>query len=153
MSNLKITYILRLTIAGLCRRVQQMNSTTQLQINRNTAVTIKPEPTCIMAETASRPMVELQLTDTESFLRVLYVDDDECFLKVSKQILEMEDKIKVETVTSVDDAFKNLRQFHYDVVVSDYEMLGKNGLQLLEEIKKIGKSPRSYFSPVKNARR
>lgn len=117
-----------------------MNSTTQLQRNHDAAVTII-EPTCTMAEAASRPMVELKLTDTESFLRVLHVDDDECFLKISKQILEMEDKIKVETATSADEAFENLKQSHYDVVVSDYGMPGKNGLQFLQELKKIAKSP------------
>jgi len=94
-----------------------------------------------MAETTFRPMVELQLTDAESFLRVLHVDDDDCFLMVSKQILEMEGKIKVETATSVYEALENLKQFHYDAVVSDYEMPGKNGLQFLEELKKIPNSP------------
>jgi len=118
-----------------------MNSTTQLQRNHGAAITIKFEPTCLMAETVSRPMVELQLTDTESFLRVLHVDDDECFLKISTQILEMDGKIEVETATSVDEALENLKQFHYDVVVSDYEMPGKNGLQFLEELKKLSKSP------------
>jgi DNA-binding NtrC family response regulator len=118
-----------------------MNSTTQLQRNQDETTTVKPEPTCIMAETAFQPMVELQLTDTECFLKVLYVDDDDCLLRVSKQILEMEGKIKVETATSVKEAFENLKQFHYDVVVSDYEMPGKNGLQFLEELKKIAKSP------------
>ncbi|MGD0644215.1 MAG: response regulator [Candidatus Bathyarchaeia archaeon] len=93
-----------------------------------------------MAETVSRPMVELQSTDAKSFLKVLHVDDDDCFLEVSKQILEMEGKIKVETATSVYEAFENLKQFHYDVVVSDYEMPGKNGLQFLEELKKTAKS-------------
>jgi len=93
-----------------------------------------------MAETSHRTIVELQLP-TESFLKVLHVDDDACFLKVSKQILEMENKIKVETAISVDEAFENLKQFHYDVVVSDYEMPGKNGLQFLEELKESAKCP------------
>jgi DNA-binding NtrC family response regulator len=52
----------------------------------------------------------------------------------------MEGNIKVETATSVNEAFENLKQFHYNVVVSDYEMPGKNGLQFLEELKKITKS-------------
>lgn len=94
-----------------------------------------------MAETASREMVELQLTNAKGFLRVLHVDDDYCFLRVSKKILEMEGKIKVETAISVDEAFEKLKQFHFDVVVSDFEMPGKNGLQFLEELRKIANSP------------
>jgi len=116
-----------------------MNSTTQLRKNRDAKVTIKPELICAMAETVFRPMVELQLTDTECFLRVLHVDNDDSFLKVSKRILEMDGKIKVETATNVYEAWKKLKQFHYDVVVSDYALPGKNGLQFLEELRKIAK--------------
>ena len=72
----------------------------------------------------------------DGFSRVLHVDDDANFLKVSKQILEMEGNFEVEMVTSVDEAFEKLEQFHYDVVVSDYDMPEKNGLQFLEELKK-----------------
>lgn len=140
MSNHKITHILRLTIDAMCREVQQMNSTTELQLIRNTAVTIKQEPTGTTTEIISRTMIELKLTDTADFLRILHVDDDDCFLQISKQILEMDGKIKVETATSVDEALENLKHFHYDLVVSDYDMPGKNGLQLLEELKKLGKN-------------
>ncbi len=80
-------------------------------------------------------------TKNEGVLRVLHVDDNDCFLKVSKQILEMEGKFEVEIATSVDEALKKLEQFHYDVVVSDYQMLGKNGLQFLAELKKNAQSP------------
>ena len=141
MANPKITHILRLTIDAVCREVQHMNSTTQLQRNQDAAITIKLESTSTMAKKTFWPMVEVKLNDTKSFLRVLHVDDDECFLNVSKQILEMDDKIKVETAASVDEALDNLKQFHYDAVISDYEMPGKNGLQFLEELKKITNSP------------
>ncbi|MGD0451762.1 MAG: response regulator [Candidatus Bathyarchaeia archaeon] len=116
-----------------------MNSTTQLQ--RTNSDNLFLEAGTQMAETTFRPIIELKLTDTECFLRVLHVDDDDSFLNVSKQILEMDGKIKVETAASVYEAFEKLKQFHYDVVVSDYEMPGKNGLQFLEELKKIAKSP------------
>ena len=72
-------------------------------------------------------MIDLRLIDNEILLRALHVDDDECFLRISKQILEIGGKIKVETVTSVYVALEKLKQFHYDVVVSDYEMPGKTG--------------------------
>jgi CheY-like chemotaxis protein len=139
MSNPKITDILRLTIGVLCRKVQHMNSTTQLQRKRHTAV--KLESTRTIAETTFCPMIKLKLNATENFLRVLHVDDDACFLNISKQILEMDSKIEVEMVTSVDEALDNLKQFQYDVVISDYEMPEKNGLQFLKELKKIAKSP------------
>ena len=140
MSNHKITYILRLAISAMCREVQQMNSTTQLQLIRNTEVTIKQGPTGTTTEITSRTMIELQLTDAPDFLRILHVDDDDCFLQISKQILEMGGKIKVETATSVEEALESLKHFHYDLIVSDYEMPGKNGLQFLEEIRSLRKN-------------
>ena len=85
-------------------------------------------------------MVELQVAKSEGFSRVLHVDDDAFFLSMCKQILEMEGKFVVETAVSVEEAFKKLKLFHYDVVVSDYEMPGENGLQFLEELKKSASS-------------
>ena len=93
-------------------------------------------------------MVDLQLNN-ESFMTVLHVDDDESFLRISKKILEMEGNIKVETSTSVFEAFENLKQFHYDVIVSDYEMPDINGFQFLEELKNNKQSLRSYSSRAK----
>jgi PAS domain S-box-containing protein len=93
-----------------------------------------------MAEPISQPKVKEEIPHAES-LRVLHVDDDSSFLRISKKILELNDKIKIETVTSVSEAFEKLSQFHYDVVISDYEMPQKNGLQFLEELKKTANSP------------
>ena len=90
-----------------------------------------PEAVC----GASNYPIELRLDD-EGSLRVLHVDDDADFLTSSKQILEMDGKFKVETAVSVEEAFNKLKLTHYDVVISDYEMPGKNGLQFLEEMKK-----------------
>ncbi|MGD0449787.1 MAG: response regulator [Candidatus Bathyarchaeia archaeon] len=91
-----------------------------------------------MAETTFWPMVELRLTGTEDFLRVLYVDDDVCLLKVSKQILEMDGKFKVDITTSVEEAFEMLKNQSYAAVISDYEMPRKNGLQFLAELRDRG---------------
>jgi DNA-binding response OmpR family regulator len=91
-----------------------------------------------MAETTFWPMVELQLTETEGFLRVLYVDDDECLLRVSKQILEMDGKFKVDITTSVEEAFEMLEKESYAAVISDFEMPRKNGLQFLAELRDRG---------------
>ncbi len=68
-------------------------------------------------------------------LRVLHVDDDISFLQISKEILELEGQFEVETALSVDDAFLKLADGGFDVVVSDYEMPMKNGLDFLRELK------------------
>jgi len=91
-----------------------------------------------MAEETFWPMVELQLNDTEVCLRVLYVDDDECLLKVSKQILETDGKFRVDITTSVEEAFEMLENQSYDAVISDYEMPRKNGLQFLADLREKG---------------
>jgi DNA-binding NtrC family response regulator len=118
-----------------------MNSTTQLQNKQQTTITTKDGSTCTTAQTTFWSMIELNINEPESLLRVLHVDDDNCFLNISKQILEMDGKIEVETAASVDEALDNLKQFHYDAIISDYEMPEKNGLQFLEELKKITKIP------------
>ncbi len=80
-------------------------------------------------------MTNLKVSDNSGGIRVLHVDDDFSFLEISKEILEGEGPFEVETVTSVDVAFQKLADGGFDVVVSDYEMPGKNGLDFLGELK------------------
>ncbi|MCX8150896.1 MAG: PAS domain S-box protein [Candidatus Bathyarchaeota archaeon] len=70
-----------------------------------------------------------------SVIRVLHVDDDAAFLDVSKDLLELDGGFKVDTALSVDEAFSKLDSQKYDVVVSDYEMSPKDGLQFLVEFR------------------
>lgn len=66
---------------------------------------------------------------------VLLVDDDACFLKTSKQCLETQGHFQIDTASSVDEAMGKMEKAKYDVVVSDYQMPGKNGLQFLKELR------------------
>jgi PAS domain S-box-containing protein len=68
-------------------------------------------------------------------IRVLHVDDDPSILEISKSILELEGNFEVEDAQSVDEALKKLSIEHYDVVVSDYEIPQKDGLQFLTELR------------------
>ena len=68
-------------------------------------------------------------------ISVLHVDDDLSLLEISKQILMDMGAFKIDHACSVDEAFNKLANENYDVVVSDYEMPTKNGLQFLKELR------------------
>ena len=71
-------------------------------------------------------------------IRVLHVDDDQVFLKVAKQCLEMQGEFEVDTASSVNEAMEKLKKTEYDAVVSDYQMPGKDGLEFLKELREKG---------------
>ncbi len=68
-------------------------------------------------------------------MRILHVDDDPCFLEVSKKILIMENNFKIDNATSVNEAFEKLESQTYNAIVSDYEMPLRNGLDFLKELR------------------
>ncbi len=68
-------------------------------------------------------------------IRVLHVDDDVSFLEVSKRVLSMDNNFEIYDVESVDEAFKKLEEQTYDIIVSDYEMPIKNGLDFLKALR------------------
>ena len=74
----------------------------------------------------------------EQTIRVLHVDDDSGFLAVAKQCLEDQSQFQVDTVQSAKEALEKLKRSEYDVIVSDYQMPEKNGLELLRELRQQG---------------
>jgi PAS domain S-box-containing protein len=75
------------------------------------------------------------VTNGKDRVRVLHVDDDPSILEVSKSILELEGNFEVDDASSVDEALKRLVGQAYDLVVSDYEMPNKNGLDFLRTLR------------------
>src|SRR4030066_896345 len=73
-------------------------------------------------------------------VRVLHVDDDAGFLKTAKAILEVQRTFQVDTASCVEEAWEKMKKEEYDVVVSDYQMPGKDGLQFLKELREKGNS-------------
>ena len=78
------------------------------------------------------------VVDLNEKIRVLYVDDDLGLLKVTKQCLEMQAPVQVDIALSVEEAFKKLKNEKFDVIVSDYQMPGKDGLEFLRELREKG---------------
>ena len=82
-------------------------------------------------------VTDLAAANKKSVIRVLHVDDDSSIREISKQILmDMNTSFEFDSACCVDEAFKKLATGHYDVVVSDYEMPQKDGLQFLTELRK-----------------
>ena len=66
-------------------------------------------------------------------IHLLHVDDDSSLLNISKLILlDIDTNFEIDHACSVDDALCKLASGRYDVVVSDYEMPQKDGLQFLK---------------------
>lgn len=92
-----------------------------------------------MARSVVESFAEIpSIQSDEKPIQVLHVDDEAGFLKSAKQCLEMQGAFHVETASSVEDAVKRIEQKAFDVVVSDYVMPGKDGLDFLRELKDSG---------------
>jgi PAS domain S-box-containing protein len=76
------------------------------------------------------------MADTASSIRVLHVDDDPDLAAVTAASLEREDeRITAETVGDAAAALSYLGTHEVDCLVSDHDMPGMNGLELLEQVR------------------
>ena len=92
-----------------------------------------------MVKTVAKPSPKTNSDPAkETLIRVLHVDDDDDFLIISKRLLERQGQFQVESVLSVKEALQKLRQTSYDVIISDYQMFGKTGLEFLKELRDAG---------------
>ena len=76
----------------------------------------------------------------ETLIHILYVDNEAGLLKAAKSILEMQDSFHVETASSVEEAMKKMETKTFDVIVCDYVMPAKDGLEFLKELRDSGNS-------------
>ncbi len=66
--------------------------------------------------------------------KILVADDDERCRDSIQKVLEREGH-SVQTASNVDNALETLRGGHFDLVVCDYRMPGKTGIDLLQELR------------------
>ena len=88
-------------------------------------------------EKDSRVIVDAANSESsnKSTIHVLHIDDDPAILEVSKQILMDMGNFEVDTACCVCEGLKKLSAENYDVIISDYEMPQKDGLQFLKELR------------------
>jgi PAS domain S-box-containing protein len=92
----------------------------------------------MIQSTAEFSKTDVEDTAEKTPIRVLHVDDDAGFLKTAKAILEMQGAFQVDTVSSVEEAIEKMEKEKYDVVICDYQMPGKDGLEFLKELREKG---------------
>jgi len=69
-------------------------------------------------------------------IRVLYVDDEPTLLELGKIFLENSGRFTVDTSTSAQESLNSPALLSYDVIVSDYQMPGMNGIAFLKDVRK-----------------
>jgi PAS domain S-box-containing protein len=83
--------------------------------------------------------VPTHLADSGGPIRVLHVDDEEGFLDVTGSMLEREGTaFDFVAVTDAGEALSVLENETFDCLVSDYDMPGMDGLELLDCVRSTG---------------
>lgn len=70
--------------------------------------------------------------------RVVYIDDEPGLLEITKDFLEDDGDIQVDTERLPEKALERFVQGAYDVIVSDYQMPRMDGIQLLKALRGTG---------------
>ncbi|MBN1517196.1 response regulator [Candidatus Sumerlaeota bacterium] len=65
--------------------------------------------------------------------RILLVDDDPNLLDALRRTLH-KDRFKIQCANSADEALQHLREKKFDVIITDQQMPGTNGIELLAQI-------------------
>ncbi|WP_211531330.1 PAS domain S-box protein [Methanocalculus chunghsingensis] len=70
--------------------------------------------------------------------RIIYIDDEPALLEIGKIFLERNGHYSVDVEADPESALGRVLTGEYDAIISDYQMPGMNGIQLLQKIRNAG---------------
>jgi DNA-binding response OmpR family regulator len=76
--------------------------------------------------------------DEDDLISILYVDDDPALLAAGKTYLGSRRDMYVMTASCVDNALAILNTYDFDVILSDYQMPGTDGIEFLKILQETG---------------
>ncbi len=71
-------------------------------------------------------------------IHILLVDDDPALFNVTKILLERDGGLQVKLCSSVSEAMGMLGKKEYDVIISDYDMPGRDGIEFFMDLREKG---------------
>ena len=71
-------------------------------------------------------------------IRVLYVDDEPDLLEIGKLYLEEDGDFSITIIDSAETGLAILKKDQFDAIISDYQMPGMDGIELLKHIRSYG---------------
>jgi PAS domain S-box-containing protein len=80
-------------------------------------------------------MTQPTIHERKKTINVLIVDDELYLAELTQRFLEM-NHFATDQATSADEAVAKIRNGSFDIVVSDYQMPGKDGIDLLREVRR-----------------
>ena len=92
----------------------------------------------VLMDLTTRETSPVKIPDRQRILSVLYVDDDPALLTIGKIYLERCPGIFVTTANGVKKALGMLETLNFDVILSDYQMPGIDGIGFLKILQKRG---------------
>ena len=81
-----------------------------------------------------------------SRLRVLVVDDMECVRKVIAGLLRVAGVDRICTAHAIEDAWRKITAFRPDLLITDWQLNGEAGLDLVREVRLSANSPNVFMA-------
>lgn len=80
----------------------------------------------------------MQASNKREPIQVLFVDDDEEFLKSVKQCLKLQGNFDIESASSADEAMEKMKKKKPDAIVCDIQMPLTDGFEFLKALRESG---------------